>query len=66
MCYWTALLDGYITLGIAYTICFVLYSYKRTQLSLCCVKYGKLSSVQNTHFELFEKSISTIADKLEE
>lgn len=30
------------------------------------LRWAKLSSVQNTHFELFEKSISTIADKLEE
>lgn len=29
------------------------------------LKWAKLSSVQNTHFELFEKSISTIESKLE-
>lgn len=30
------------------------------------LKWAKLSSVQNTHFELFEESISTIESKLEE
>lgn len=29
------------------------------------LKWAKLSSVQNTHFELFERSISTIESKLE-